>query len=83
LMGDLHGTVPELTVRICWQPGPPISQWVGCNPDPDPKWQSGTVANTNYDAHDASEDSSDFGVAQCKPPVSLKQTEFSFKQFAK
>jgi hypothetical protein len=30
-----------------------------------------------------SEDSSDFGVAQCKPPVSLKQTEFSFKQFAK
>jgi hypothetical protein len=45
-LGDLHRTVPELTVRVCWQPGPPIWQRFGSDPDPDPKWRSGTVANT-------------------------------------
>ena len=36
-----------------------------------------------YDADVESDDSSDLGGAQGKPPVSLKQTEFSLKQFAK
>jgi hypothetical protein len=45
-LGDLHRTVPELTVRVCWQPGPPIWQRFGSDPDPDPKWRSGTLANT-------------------------------------
>jgi hypothetical protein len=43
---DLHRTVPELTVRVCWQPGQPLWQRCGFDPDPDPKWLSGTVANT-------------------------------------
>jgi len=47
-LGDLHWTVPELTVRVCWQPGPPIWQRFGSDRDPDPKWRSRTVANTNY-----------------------------------
>jgi len=45
-LGDLHRTVPELTVRVCWQPGPPIWQRFSSDPDPHPKWRSGTVANT-------------------------------------
>ena len=45
-LGDLHRTVPGLTVRVCWQPGPPIWQRFSSDPDPDPKWRSGTVANT-------------------------------------
>jgi len=44
----LHRTVPESTVRVCWQPGPPIWQRFGSDPDPDPKWRSGTVANTTH-----------------------------------
>ena len=36
-----------------------------------------------YDAADESNDSSDLGGAEGKPPISLKQTEFSLKQFAK
>ena len=36
-----------------------------------------------YDAADGSDDSSDLGVAEGKLPISLKQTEFSFKQFAR
>jgi len=48
-LGHLHRTVPELTVRVCWQPGPPIWEWFGFDPDPDPKWRSGTVANTRND----------------------------------
>jgi len=45
-LGVYHGTVPEWAVRIYWRPGPPISQRFGLDPDPDPKWRSGTVANT-------------------------------------
>jgi len=45
-LGDLHGTVPELTVRVYCQPGRPIWQRSSSDPDPDPKGQSGTVANT-------------------------------------
>ena len=36
-----------------------------------------------YDAADKSDDSSDLGGAEGKPPICLKQTEFSLKQFAK
>jgi len=46
-MGVYHGTVPECAVRDYWRPGPPISQRFGLDPDPDPKWRSGTIANTN------------------------------------
>jgi hypothetical protein len=40
----------------------------------------------DYDEFDAdceSDDASDFGVAESKAPISLKQMEFSLKQFAK
>jgi len=37
----------------------------------------------NYEADDESNDSLDSGGAEGKLPVSLKQTEFSLKQFAK
>jgi len=37
----------------------------------------------DYDADDESDDSSDLGGAEGIPPVNLKQTEFSLKQFAK
>jgi len=46
-LGGLHLTMPELTVWVYWQPGSPIWQQFGSDPDPDPKWQSGTVANTS------------------------------------
>jgi len=36
-----------------------------------------------YDAADESHNSSDLGGAEGKPPISLKQMEFSLKQFAK
>jgi hypothetical protein len=36
-----------------------------------------------YDAVDESQDSSDLGGAEGKPPISLKQTEFSLKHFAR
>ena len=49
-LGDLHRKVPELAVRVCWQPGLPIWQRLGFDPDPDPKWRSGTVANTTSSA---------------------------------
>ena len=45
---DAHWTVPELIVRVYWRPGLPIWKQVSSNPYPDPKPQSGTVANTNY-----------------------------------
>jgi hypothetical protein len=35
-----------------------------------------------YDAADESDDTSDLGGAKGKPPISLKRTEFSLKQFA-
>jgi hypothetical protein len=35
--GDLYRTVPELTVRVCWQLGSPIWQQVGFDPDSDTK----------------------------------------------
>jgi len=41
------------------------------------------ISNVEYDADDESDDSSDLDGAEGKPPVSLKQTEFSLKQFAK
>ena len=36
-LGDFHRTVPELTVRVCRQPGLPIWQRFGSDQDPDPK----------------------------------------------
>ena len=36
-----------------------------------------------YDAAEESDDSSDLGGAEGKPPISLKQMKFSLKQFAK
>ena len=47
VFGDLHRTVRELTVQVAWQAGPPIWRRSGSDLDPDPKWQSGKVANTN------------------------------------
>jgi len=41
------------------------------------------ITYDEYDADDESDDSSNFGGAEGKRPVSLKQTEFSLKQFAK
>jgi hypothetical protein len=37
------------------------------------------ISYDKYDADDKSDNSSDLGGAEGKPPVSLKQTEFSFK----
>jgi len=41
-----HGTVPEWAVQVYWWPGPPIWQQFSLDRDQDPKWRSGTVANT-------------------------------------
>jgi len=41
------------------------------------------ISYNEYDADDESDDSSNLGGAEGKPPVSLKQPEFSLKQFAK
>jgi hypothetical protein len=41
------------------------------------------ISYDEYDADDENNDSSDMGGAEGNPPVSLKQTEFSLKQFAK
>jgi len=46
-VGVYHRTIPKLTVWVCWQPGWPIWQRFRLDPDPDPKWCSRTVANTN------------------------------------
>ena len=50
-LGVEHQTVPELTVRVYWQPRPPIWERFGLYPDQDPKWRSGTVANTTLYHH--------------------------------
>jgi len=50
-LGAYHRTVPKLKVRIYWPPGPPIWQRFGLDPDQDPKWRSGTIANTSVGAH--------------------------------
>jgi len=50
LLGVYHQTIRELWVRVYWAPRLPIWQWFGFGPDPDPKWRSGTVANTS-DGH--------------------------------
>jgi len=41
------------------------------------------ICYDKYDEFYVSDDSSDFGRAKGKAPISLKQMEFSFKQFAK
>jgi hypothetical protein len=41
------------------------------------------ISNDIFDADYESDDSSDLGGAQCQAPTSLKQMEFSLKQFAK
>jgi len=46
-----HGTVPEWAVEVYWRPGPPIWQWFGLDPDLDPMWRSGTIADANHDAY--------------------------------
>jgi len=50
-LGDIHQTVPELMVRVYWQPGPPIGQQFSWDPDPDPKRRSGTVAHNSCPAN--------------------------------
>jgi len=44
-LGVYHQTVPELTVQVYWQPGPPIWQQFSLDTDQGPKWRSRTVAN--------------------------------------
>jgi len=41
------------------------------------------ISYDNYDGDDQSDDSLDLGGAEGKPPVGLKQTQFSLKHFAK
>ena len=41
------------------------------------------ICYDEFDAQYESDDSSDLGRAEGKAPISLKQTEFSVKQFAK
>jgi hypothetical protein len=41
------------------------------------------ISYDEYDADDECDHSSDLGGAEGKPPVSLKQTKFSLRQFAK
>ena len=41
------------------------------------------ISYDNYDADDVSDDPSDLGGGEGNPPISLKQNEFSLKQFAK
>jgi len=50
-LGDFHRTVPEFTAAVYWKPRPPTFQRFGCDPDPDPKWQSSIVAITNRALH--------------------------------
>ena len=45
-LGVYPRTTPELTVRVYWQPGPPICQRFGLDSDLDQKWRSGIVDNT-------------------------------------
>jgi hypothetical protein len=40
------------------------------------------MSHHEYDADVVSDNSSDLGGAESKPPFSLKQTEFSLQQFA-
>ena len=47
-LGDVNWAVPKSTVRVYWQPRPPISQWFGLDPDPDSKQWSGSVATTRH-----------------------------------
>ena len=41
------------------------------------------MSNDEYDAADESDNSLDMGSAEVKPPISLKQTEYSLKKFGK
>ena len=41
------------------------------------------MSDHEYNAADESNHSLDLGGAEAKPPITLKQTEFSLKQFAK
>ena len=41
------------------------------------------ISHDDYDADNVSEDSLDLGSAEGKPPISLKQTKFFLKEFAK
>ena len=41
------------------------------------------ISYDKFDTDNESDDSLDFGGAKAKAPISLKQTEFSLKQFAK
>jgi len=41
------------------------------------------ISYKHYDADDESDDLLDLGGAEGKPPISLKQMEFSLKQYAK
>jgi len=45
-VGVYYWTVTKLMVRAYWQPGLPIWQQFGLNPDSDLKWRSRSVANT-------------------------------------
>jgi len=45
--GNIHRTIPELTVWVYWRPCQPIWNQCCLYQDPDAKWHSATVANTN------------------------------------
>jgi hypothetical protein len=47
-LGDYHGTVPEWAVCICWRPRAPIWQQFSLDLNLDPKWRSGTSADSIY-----------------------------------
>jgi len=47
-LGDSHWTVPELTVQVNRQPGPPLWQLFCCDPDLDLKLRSGTISRTSW-----------------------------------
>jgi len=45
-VGRLPSNRTQVDSLGVWQPGPPVCQRFGLDPDPDPKWRSGTVANS-------------------------------------
>jgi len=47
-LGVYHRTLPELTVWLYRHLRLPIWQRFGLDPDPDPKWPSGTIAHTTH-----------------------------------
>jgi len=47
---NFHWTLPELTVWVDWQSWQHIWRQFSLDPDPDPKWPSGTVSNRTHNS---------------------------------